>query len=83
MKHGSGNFRSPAIQDIISIFKEYNKKVVIYESTLKEQEFNGFKVMNDLNEFKNMSSVIIANRFNSELSDVSNKVYTRDLFMCD
>ena len=83
MKHGSDNFRSSAIQDIINIFKEYNKTVVIYEPTLNEQEFNGCRVMNDLNEFKNTSSVIIANRFNSELSDVSNKVYTRDLFMCD
>ena len=83
MKHGSDYFRSSAIQDIINIFKEYNKTVVIYEPTLNEQEFNGCRVMNDLNEFKNMSSVIIANRFNSELSDVSNKVYTRDLFMCD
>lgn len=83
MKHGSDNFRSSAIQDIINIFKEYNKTVVIYEPTLKEQEFNGCMVLNDLNEFKNISSVIIANRFNSELSDVSDKVYTRDLFMCD
>lgn len=83
MKHGSNNFRSSAIQDIINIFKEYNKTVVIYEPTLNEQEFNGCRVVNDLNEFKNMSSVIIANRFNSELSDVSDKVYTRDLFMCD
>ena len=83
MKHGSDNFRSSAIQDIINIFKEYNKTVVIYEPTLNEQEFNGCRVVNDLNEFKNMSSVIIANRFNSELSDVSDKVYTRDLFMCD
>lgn len=83
MKHGSDNFRSSAIQDIINIFKEYNKTVVIYEPTLKEQEFNGCRVVNDLNEFKNMSSVIIANRFNPELSDVVDKIYTRDLFMCD
>lgn len=83
MKHGSDNFRSSAIQDIISIFKEYNKTVVIYEPTLKEQEFNGCRVVNDLHEFKNMSSVIIANRFNPEISDVSDKIYTRDLFMCD
>ena len=83
MKYGSDNFRSSAIQDIINIFKEYNKTVVIYEPTLKEQEFNGCRVVNDLNEFKNMSSVIIANRFNPEISDVSDKIYTRDLFMCD
>lgn len=83
MKHGSDNFRSSAIQDIINIFKEYNKTVVIYEPTLNEQDFNGCRVVNNLNEFKNMSSVIIANRFNPELSDVSDKVYTRDLFMCD
>lgn len=83
MKYGSDNFRSSAIQDIINIFKEYNKTVVIYEPTLKEQEFNGCRIVNDLNEFKNMSSVIIANRFNPEISDVSDKIYTRDLFMCD
>ena len=83
MKHGSDNFRSSAIQDIINIFKEYNKTVVIYEPTLNEQEFNGCRVVNNLNEFKNMSSVIIANRFNPKLSDVSDKVYTHDLFMCD
>ena len=83
MKHGSDNFRSSAIQDIINIFKEYNKTVVIYEPTLNEQDFNGCRVVNNLNEFKNMSPVIIANRFNPELSDVSDKVYTRDLFMCD
>ena len=70
-------------RDIINIFKEYNKTVVIYEPTLKEQEFNGCRIVNDLNEFKNMSSVIIANRFNPEISDVSDKIYTRDLFMCD
>lgn len=83
MKYGSDNFRSSAIQDIINIFKEYNKTVVIYEPTLKEQEFNGCRIVNDLNKFKNMSSVIIANRFNPEISDVSDKIYTRDLFMCD
>jgi nucleotide sugar dehydrogenase len=83
MKHGSDNFRSSAIQDIINIFKEYNKTVVIYEPTLNGQEFNGCRIVNDLNEFKNMSSVIIANRFNPEISDVSDKIYTRDLFMCD
>lgn len=83
MKYGSDNFRSSAIQDIINIFKEYNKTVVIYEPTLKEQEFNGCRIVNDLNEFKNMSSVIIANRFSPEISDVSDKIYTRDLFMCD
>lgn len=83
MKYGSDNFRSSAIQDIINIFKEYNKTVVIYEPTLKEQEFNGCRIVNNLNEFKNMSSVIIANRFNPEISDVSDKIYTRDLFMCD
>ena len=83
MKYGSDNFRSSAIQDIINIFKEYNKTVVIYEPTLKEQEFNGCRIVNDLNEFKNMSSVIIANRFSPEISDVSDRIYTRDLFMCD
>ena len=49
---------------------------MVNEPTLNEQEFNGCRVVNNLNEFKNISSIIIANRFNSELSDVSNKVYT-------
>ena len=83
MKSGSDNFRSSAIQDIIKIFKAENQNVIIYEPTLDEEEFNGCKVVNDLQEFKNNSSIIMANRINKELEDVKNKVYSRDLFYKD
>ena len=83
MKSGSDNFRSSAIQDIIKIFKAENQNVIIYEPTLDEEEFNGCKVVNDLQEFKNNSSIIMANRINEELKDAKDKVYTRDLFYKD
>lgn len=80
MKSGSDNFRSSAIQDIINIIKENNKKVIIYEPTLSMEKFNECKVENDLNKFKKESDIIMANRMSNELYDVKNKVYTRDLF---
>ena len=83
MKSGSDNFRSSAIQDIIKIFKAENQDVIIYEPTLEKAEFNGCKVVNDLQEFKEKSSIIMANRINKELEDVKNKVYSRDLFYKD
>ena len=83
MKAGSDNFRSSAIQDIIKIFKAENQNVIIYEPTLDEEEFNGCKVVNDLQEFKNDSSIIMANRISEELKDAKDKVYTRDLFYKD
>ena len=83
MKSGSDNFRSSAIQDIIKIFKAENQDVIIYEPTLEKAELNGCKVVNDLQEFKEKSSIIMANRINKELKDVKNKVYSRDLFARD
>ena len=83
MKSGSDNFRSSAIQDIIKIFKAENQNVIIYEPTLDREEFNGCKVINDLQEFKNDSSIIMANRINEELKDAKDKVYSRDLFARD
>lgn len=83
MKSGSDNFRSSAIQDIIKIFKAENQNVIIYEPALNKEEFNGCKVINDLQDFKNSSSIIMANRINEELKDVKVKVYTRDLFYKD
>ena len=83
MKSGSDNFRSSAIQDIIKGLKANDKKVIIYEPTLDKKQFNGCKVVNDLAEFKEKSSVIMANRLNEELQDVKEKVYTRDLFARD
>ena len=83
MKSGSDNFRSSAIQDIINILKEHKKEILIYEPTLNEEEFNGCKVTNDLDSFKENSDIIMANRVAEELKDVKKKVYTRDIFNKD
>ena len=83
MKTGSDNFRASAIQDIIKNLRANNIEVIIYEPALTKNEFNGFKVINDLNEFKTRSSIILANRQENILDDVKNKVYTRDLFSRD
>ena len=83
MKSGSDNFRSSAIQDIIKNLKAENQKIIIYEPTLNKDEFNGCEVVNNLEKFKNISSIIMANRMEEELIDVKNKIYTRDIFARD
>lgn len=80
MKAGSDNFRDSAIQDIIRELEEYNVQIQIYEPTLKLEKFEHYTLQNDLNEFLSSSNVILANRVSEELEQVSNKVYTRDLF---
>ena len=83
MKTGSDNFRASAIQDIINILKNNNIKVVIYEPTLNLDSFDGYNIINNLDEFKNMCDIIIANRIEVELDDIEEKVYTRDIFIRD
>lgn len=83
MKSNSDNFRASAIQSIIEILKSNNVDIIIYEPTLTVDIFNGVKVNNNLDEFKNISDVIVANRYDSILDNVSDKVYTRDLFKRD
>ena len=83
MKAGSDNFRSSAIQDIIKNLRANNVKVIIYEPTLDKPEFDGFQVVNNIQEFKKLSSIILANRQDELLKDVQDKVYTRDLFSRD
>ncbi|MBR3002600.1 MAG: nucleotide sugar dehydrogenase [Clostridia bacterium] len=83
MKADSDNFRSSAIQEIIERLKLEGVEVIIYEPTLKAEEFNGCKIVNDFKEFSEESDVILANRFETILEDVKDKVYTRDLYSRD
>ncbi|RBP98502.1 UDP-glucose 6-dehydrogenase [Bifidobacterium aemilianum] len=83
MKQDSDNFRESAIQDVIRRITEAGVPITIFEPTFDGQEFLGCKVVSDLEEFLEASDIILANRWNKELSPAKDKVYTRDLFGLD
>lgn len=80
MKQGSDNFRKSAIQGIIKRLQKAGKKIIIYEPQLTEELFYDIPVLNNLEQFKTLSDIIIANRMPTELTDVVEKVFTRDIF---
>ena len=83
MKSESDNFRSSAIQDVIKEINALGGKVIIYEPTLKDATFEGNEIDNNLDAFKQRSSIIVANRVTDELSDCEDKIFSRDVFARD
>jgi UDPglucose 6-dehydrogenase len=83
MKTGSDNFRSSAIEGVIAKLKNANVEIIVYEPVLQEDRFEGFQVIKDIEEFKKLSNIIVANRLEDSILDIKEKVYTRDIFNSD
>ena len=83
MKKNSDNFRESAIQDIIKILQEENIKIIIFEPILKVNKFNNCEVINNFEEFCKKADIVLANRWENELTNIKDKVYTRDIYFKD
>ena len=83
MKSGSDNFRQSSIHDVMQKLDLMGAKIIIFEPTVQSSTFNGYEIENDLTRFKETSDLIVANRYGNELSDVMEKVYSRDIFRRD
>ncbi|MDG2252922.1 MAG: nucleotide sugar dehydrogenase [Methylophilaceae bacterium] len=83
MKEGSDNFRESSIQEVIKVIASEGIKVIIYEPLVNNESFDEFEILNDFKSFSKQSEIILANRINEELSSLSHKVFTRDIFNVD
>lgn len=83
MKEGSDNFRESSIQDVIKLITSRGIKAIIFEPLVKNDSFDGLRVVNDFEEFSRQSEIILANRINNSLNNVKDKVFTRDIFNLD
>lgn len=80
MKQGSDNFRESAVQSIMDLLQQQDINIIIYEPTVTEETYSGYTVINDLTQFKDSSDIIITNRYHTDLDDVRDKLFTRDIF---